>query len=98
MKAITLDDVIQEQKKDPEFAKAYEREELINAIAKMVVKARKQVHLTQNEFASRVGTSQPVLARLESGKDSRIPSLRLLLRIADAADMHLNIQFTPVRH
>ncbi|MBN2689466.1 MAG: hypothetical protein JXR42_02525 [Gammaproteobacteria bacterium] len=37
--------------------------------------------------------TQPVIARLESGKDSRIPSLSLLSKVATAAHAKLNISF-----
>jgi transcriptional regulator with XRE-family HTH domain len=63
MKAITLNDVIKKNLKDPEFRKLYEKE-------------------------------QPVIARLESGKDSRTPSLDLLMKIAEATGFKINIGFT----
>ena len=93
MKKFTLNDAINKQLADPDFATAYERELLINAIAKMVVNLRKHQHLTQNELAQKVKTSQTAIARLESGIDSRVPSLDLLARIAAASDAKLNISF-----
>ena len=56
----------------------YQRELLINEISKMVVALRNAAHLTQAELANKAGTTQPVIARLESGTDTRIPSLSLL--------------------
>ncbi len=94
MKKITLDSVIQEQnKKDPEFAEHYQRELLINEISKMVVALRKAAHLTQEELAKKAGTTQPTIERLESGRDTRIPSLELLARIAVASHAKLHIYF-----
>ena len=43
--------------------------------------------LSQRRLAQRVGTSQPSLAKIESG--SRIPTLRSLLRVAAAAGYEL---------
>lgn len=94
MKKITLDAVIEKQKKsDPEFAEYYQRELLINEISKMIIKLRNAAHLTQAELANKAGTTQPVIARLESGTDKRIPSLALLARIAAASHARLHIGF-----
>jgi len=94
MKKITLDDIIKEhQAKDKGFSAAYQKEMLINAISIMIVKLRKQAHLTQEELAKRAGITQPVIARLESGTDSRVPSLDLLARIAAASNAHLDLNF-----
>ena len=91
---ITLDEVIkQELKEHPELKEAYEEELLINAIARMVVKMRRKAHLTQVELAKRAATSQSVIARLESGRDSRMPSLGLLTRVATAAHAKLKLNF-----
>lgn len=94
MKKITLDAFISEQKKnDPEFADHYQRELLINEISKMVVNLRKNAHLTQEELAKKASTTQPVIARIESGTDNRIPSLELLARIAKASHAKLHLSF-----
>jgi DNA-binding XRE family transcriptional regulator len=94
MKAITLNDVIKKNLKDPEFRKLYEKEQLINAIAQMVLQMRKNAGLTQLQLAKKAHTTQPVIARLESGKDSRTPSLDLLMKIAEATGFKINIGFT----
>ena len=93
MKKITLHDVINEQLKDKKFSEHYEKELLINAIAKVVLEMRQAAHLTQKELAKRAGTTQPVIARLEKGSDKRVPSLLLLERIARAARAKLRISF-----
>lgn len=98
MKKITLKAVIDEQQKnDPAFAEYYQRELLINEISKMVVKLRNATHLTQAQLADKAGTTQPVIARLESGTDTRIPSLALLARIAAASHVRLHIGFNTVK-
>ena len=93
MKAITLNDVIHEQMKNEDFAVEYKRELLINAIAELIVKLRKNKRLTQAQLAAKIGTTQSVIARLESGHDSRIPSLDVLARIAEATHTKINIVF-----
>jgi predicted transcriptional regulator len=91
MNTITLTDIINEQCKDEEFAKHFEREMLINEIAKMIIQLRQQAKLTQQQLAEKAGTTQPVVARLESGTDHRMPSLELLTRLATAANAKLKI-------
>jgi len=94
MSSYTLNEHIKEQyKKSKTFAKYYDRELLINSIAKLALELRKHKHFTQQELAKKAGTTQSVIARLESGKDTRIPSLGLLLRIAAASGEQLNISF-----
>ncbi len=96
MKKITIDAFISEQlKNDAEFAEHYQRELLINEISKLVVALRKAANLTQNQLAKKAETTQPVIARIESGVDKRIPSLELLARIAHAshAKLHLSFEF-----
>ena len=97
MKAITLNDIINEQLKGKDFAAEYERELLINAIAQIVVKLRKNKKLTQSQLAEKLGTTQSVIARIESGRDSRIPSLGMLARIASATHTKINISFEDVK-
>jgi predicted transcriptional regulator len=93
-KYITLDEAISEElKAHPELKEAYHEELLINAISRMVVEMRRKAHLTQAELARRADTSQSVIARLEGGRDTRMPSLGLLARVASAAHATLNINF-----
>lgn len=92
-KPISLSDVINEQLKNHEFAEHYERELLINAIAEVVVKLRQTKQLTQQQLAEKVGTTQSAISRLESGNDTRVPSLDILARIANATKTKVNIVF-----
>ena len=55
-------------------------------------------NLTQEEFAKRARTTQPVIARLESGKDTRVPSLLLLTRLAAAAHTSIRITFEKIKN
>jgi len=53
----------------------------------LVLVARELTGTTQRRLAERVGTSQPTLARIETG--TRIPTVRTLLRVARAAEFEL---------
>ena len=93
MKAFTLNDYINKKQRNLVFRSEFDRELLINAIARMTVELRHSAKLSQEELAKKAKTTQAVIARLESGKDERVPSIALLARIAQASHARLNISF-----
>jgi DNA-binding XRE family transcriptional regulator len=82
------------RKAEPKFAKAYDAFDDEFAALAALLKARAAAGLTQAEVASRMGVSQPVVARIESslGKKDHSPSLNTLRRYTDACGMKLVIQ------
>jgi len=82
------------RKTDARFAVAYDALEDEFAALAALLKARSAAGLTQAEVASRMGVSQPVVARIEAslGKKDHSPSLNTLRRYADACGMKLVIQ------
>lgn len=52
--------------------------------------------LKDSQLAKKIGTSQSVISRLESGDDIRVPSLDVLARIANATHTKINISFEDV--
>src|SRR5437763_16096673 len=69
----------------------------VNAeIAQLVYAVRRRSGLTQQQLARLVGTSQPVIARLEDA-DYRGHSLSMLQRIAAALNRRLELRLTPAR-
>ncbi|NBV41644.1 XRE family transcriptional regulator [bacterium] len=84
---------MQELKRYPEFAELYAKEELIDLVSQLVRQARKESNLSQQELAERVGTSQPAIARLESGRSKTAPTLDVLARVARSAGKKLVISF-----
>jgi len=53
----------------------------------LILVARELTGLSQRKLATRAGASQPALAKLETGNG--LPSIRTLLRIAEAAGFEL---------
>ena len=88
-----LDDVIKSQLNDPDFSREYEKQQMISLIAQKSYKLRIDAGLTQKAMAEKSQTTQQVIARIEGGKDQRVPSLDLLNRIAHAAGKHIKISF-----
>ncbi len=83
MKTIRFEDLLAEQLKDGAFAEEYAKTEQEFSIAREVIELRMEHNLTQKELADLVGTSQPAIARLESGNHRNL-SLSFLQRIAKA--------------
>ncbi|RWN11319.1 MAG: XRE family transcriptional regulator [Mesorhizobium sp.] len=92
-KTIPVEDVAKDWFKDPEFVAEYEALEEEFAIAEALIKARGEADMTQEEVAVAMGTTQAVIARLESGRN--MPSTRTLQRFAKATGSKLRISFEP---
>jgi ribosome-binding protein aMBF1 (putative translation factor) len=80
--------------KNTELKIIYEEEVAKMEIAKAVRSAREHAHLTQAALAKKIGTSQSMIARLESGQDERTPTLPLLARIATTCGGKLEFGFS----
>jgi len=87
----TLDEYINEQMKDPAFKKAWHDLDPEFELLGSFIKAREKAGLTQGELAKKIGTKQPALSRLETGRFSKA-TLETLKKIADALDMKLVIK------
>ncbi|MDZ4791365.1 MAG: helix-turn-helix transcriptional regulator [Hyphomicrobiales bacterium] len=79
------------RKEEPGFVEAYDALEEEFSLAAALIDARARSELSQEEIAERMGTSQPAVARLESGKAN--PSLATLRRYAKATGTKLKIDF-----
>ena len=96
MKAIDFDKYLEAQLKRPEFREAYEELEEEYELAKQIIKFRLSRKLTQAQLAKLVGTSQPAIARLESGNHRNL-TLGFLARVARALDLRPEMRFRPLR-
>lgn len=79
--------------KAPSRRKAYKALEEEFVLASAAVDWLKIAGLTQEELARKMGTTQPVLARVESGRGR--PSMRTLERLAEATGSRVVIRFEP---
>ena len=59
-------------------------------VIRQYVECRKSRKMTQEELAKRTGISRPNISRFESGKYN--PSLEMMVHIAAALEMKLNIK------
>mgnify|MGYP000034677014 CR=1 FL=1 len=89
----TLDNYLQEQLQNPEFAKEYEAIQPEIDIIKAIMDTRTSQNLTQKELSARTGINQADISKLENG--TRNPTVNLLKRLADGMGMSLKIEFVP---
>jgi transcriptional regulator with XRE-family HTH domain len=77
----------------PGVKKAYDELHDEFAFLDEVLKARAETGLTQGEVASRAGTTQSAIARLESVQSKHSPSIATLQRYAKALGYRVEIRF-----
>jgi ribosome-binding protein aMBF1 (putative translation factor) len=94
-KLIPVTEVHRKWSASPGYRAAYDALEEEFALVASVIEARTRSKLTQAEIAKRMGTTQAVVARLESGRS--MPSTRTLERFAKATGSRLKITFEPMK-
>lgn len=90
-----ISDLHQKWLKQANYRRAFAVLEEEFALAKALIAARNRAGLTQAQLARRMGTTQPVVARLEGGETR--PTMRTLARLAKATGTRLLIRFEPGR-
>lgn len=84
--------VLEEEMTDPEFKKAYDALEQEFSIAQALIDARSAAGMTQADVAKKLGVSQPVVARMESGRNISIKSIA---RYARAVGRPIRLEILP---
>ena len=92
-KFIPVQEAFAEWRKDPAYVAAYDALEEEFALATALIQARTQADMTQEQVAQAMGTTQAVVARLESGR--AMPSTRTLERFSKATGTRLRVTFEP---
>lgn len=90
-KFVPVEEAAKDWFKDPDFVAEYDALEEEFALAAALIKARSDADMTQEAVAQAMGTTQTVIARLESGR--QMPSTRTLQRFAKATGSRLRISF-----
>ena len=91
---ITLDELLEEQLKDPIFKEKYDALEPEYMVMQAMIDARREKGITQKDLSKATGISQADISRLEHGTGN--PSIRTLKRVANALHMSLKIEFVPM--
>jgi len=74
-------------RKSPAYRVAVEEQQPYEQFARLVIRKRMQLGLTQEELGKRMGTSHSVISRLESGQHRF--SFATMRKLAKALDTHL---------
>jgi ribosome-binding protein aMBF1 (putative translation factor) len=90
---VALDAYLGKQLRDPEFRHHLEQRRLVHEVAVVVRRMREQAGLTQAQLAGLVGTSQPMIARMERGLDQRTPRWETLRKVGLALGKQLKLSF-----
>jgi transcriptional regulator with XRE-family HTH domain len=93
MKRLRVDDLHEQWLKKPEYRREYEALEEEFSLTAALIEARSRAGLTQEQVASRMKTTQAVVARLEGGGSK--PSTTTLEKYARATGTRLRITFEP---
>ncbi len=86
-----LDELLKEELKDEEFAKAWEETELEYQIKRMLISERINQKMTQKELAEKSGVRQSNISRIEKGICT--PTLVTLNELAKGFGKKLKIEF-----
>ncbi len=92
MKKTNSRDLLKKQLNNPIFKKEYDALAKEFTIAKEVISLRRKANITQKELAELSGTSQPAIARLESGEYRNL-SLTFLRRVGKVLGVVPEIRF-----
>jgi ribosome-binding protein aMBF1 (putative translation factor) len=90
-KELRADELIEKWMKNPKFREACDALEPEYAMASAIIEARIKSNLSQKQLARRMKTTQPMIARMESGRQP--PSTATLLKLAKATGTRLQIRF-----
>jgi DNA-binding XRE family transcriptional regulator len=92
MKSYDFKELLEQKLKDPEFRKEWEAQNEEFEVAKEVIRLRIKAGLTQKELAEKAHTSQPAIARLESGNYRNV-SLSFLRKVGKALGVEPHVKF-----
>ncbi len=80
-------------KNNPKVKEEYEKLKPEYDVIRVVLEARKQAKLTQQQLADKTGINRSDISKLENGNTN--PTIALLQRLADGMDMTLKLEFVP---
>lgn len=89
-------ELLDKKLKNAEFRREWEAQNEEFEVAKEIIRLRIKAGLTQKQLAEKAGTSQPAIARLESGSYRNL-SLSFLRRIGSALGVEPNVSFRKLR-
>jgi DNA-binding XRE family transcriptional regulator len=87
----SFNELLSEELKDPEFARAYEDSQPEFEVRRVLVEARSEKGITQKELAESLGIRPRLLEEIESGKTS--PTLEMVVSLARKLGRTVSLRF-----
>lgn len=96
MKLTNFDEFLEKELSRPEVKHEYDTLEEEYRLAAELIKLRQKAGLTQRDLAKKLKTSQPCIARLESGRYQNV-SMAFLRKVSRALGVEPRISFRRLR-
>jgi transcriptional regulator with XRE-family HTH domain len=93
---VEIKDLLEKKHKNPDFPKEWEVQSEEFEVAREVIRLRIKAGLTQKELAEKAHTSQPAIARLESGNYRNL-SLSFLRKVGEALGVEPHVKFQKLK-
>ncbi len=94
-KTINSQALLKKQLANPQFKKEYDALDKEFTLAQEIIELRLKANITQKQLAELSGTSQPAIARLESGEYRQV-SLSFLRRIGKTLGVVPEVRFRKI--
>lgn len=91
-KVTSFEQVISRQLKDPEMRLLFDEKKFFLQVARLIRSLREKNCLSQTDLAKAAKISQPLLARLETGDQSRTPTFTTISKILKALGYRLELK------
>ena len=96
MNIYSIENDLKRELKDPKFREGYEKEKRKFELGYQIFLARERLGITQQELASRIGTRQSNISRLEFGNYNF--TVEMLGKIARALNLELEVKLVEKPH
>jgi predicted transcriptional regulator len=96
LKSYDFKELLGKKMKDPKFRKEWESNNEEFELAKKIIRLRTNAGMTQKDLAEKAHTSQPSIARLESGNYHNL-SLSFLRRVGGALHVKPRVEFEKIQ-
>ena len=90
-KSVNLNDILAKELKSDEFKLVFDQHRFYLQIAHLISDLRERKGLSQSELAKKAGVSQPMIARLEKGDNTRMPTFDTIFKVLKALGYSLSI-------
>jgi ribosome-binding protein aMBF1 (putative translation factor) len=85
-------ELLREVRKDPEFRKISDQQELAKDVGAEIARIRKKKRMSEQELAEKIGRTSKVIRRMEKGEFKQY-TLKMLIQIAQATNTRLQFEF-----